>query len=178
MVRLPRWISFLKLRGSYAEVGSPLPQYLSSATYQFNSSTGYYETYTRFVPDKLYPEMTRSWEVGMDLRLWQERLTLDITYYKSNTNKQTFQIPISGSSGYSSMVVQSGCVQNKGVEAVLGVKLRSGDFSYNASFAYTLNRNKIKSMVPYYTTLDGQGRLVEPDHQIQYRRRSRFVPAS
>ena len=100
--------------------------------------------------------MTRSWEVGMDLRLWQERLTLDITYYKSNTNKQTFQIPISGSSGYSSMVVQSGCVQNKGVEAVLGVKLRSGDFSYNASFAYTLNRNKIKSMVPYYTTLDGQ----------------------
>jgi len=156
MVRLPRWISFLKLRGSYAEVGSPLPQYLSSATYQFNSSTGYYETYTRFVPDKLYPEMTRSWEVGMDLRLWQERLTLDITYYKSNTNKQTFQIPISGSSGYSSMVVQSGCVQNKGVEAVLGVKLRSGDFSYNASFAYTLNRNKIKSMVPYYTTLDGQ----------------------
>ena len=156
MVRLPRWISFLKLRGSYAEVGSPLPQYLSSATYQFNSSTGYYETYTRFVPDKLYPEMTRSWEVGMDLRLWQDRLTLDITYYKSNTNKQTFQIPISGSSGYSSMVVQSGCVQNKGVEAVLGVKLRSGDFSYNASFAYTLNRNKIKSMVPYYTTLDGQ----------------------
>ena len=156
MVRLPRWISFLTLRGSYAEVGSPLPQYLSSATYQFNSSTGYYETYTRFVPDKLYPEMTRSWEVGMDLRLWQERLTLDITYYKSNTNKQTFQIPISGSSGYSSMVVQSGCVQNKGVEAVLGVKLRSGDFSYNASFAYTLNRNKIKSMVPYYTTLDGQ----------------------
>lgn len=156
MVRLSRWISFLKLRGSYAEVGSPLPQYLSSATYQFNSSTGYYETYTRFVPDKLYPEMTRSWEVGMDLRLWQERLTLDITYYKSNTNKQTFQIPISGSSGYSSMVVQSGCVQNKGVEAVLGVKLRSGDFSYNASFAYTLNRNKIKSMVPYYTTLDGQ----------------------
>ena len=156
MVRLPRWISFLKLRGSYAEVGSPLPQYLSSATYQFNSSTGYYETYTRFVPDKLYPEMTRSWEVGMDLRLWQERLTLDITYYKSNTNKQTFQIPISGSSGYSSMVVQSGCVQNKGVEAVLGVKLRSGDFSYNASLAYTLNRNKIKSMVPYYTTLDGQ----------------------
>ena len=156
MVRLPRWISFLKLRGSYAEVGSPLPQYLSSATYQFNSSTGYYETYTRFVPDKLYPEMTRSWEVGMDLRLWQERLTFDITYYKSNTNKQTFQIPISGSSGYSSMVVQSGCVQNKGVEAVLGVKLRSGDFSYNASFAYTLNRNKIKSMVPYYTTLDGQ----------------------
>ena len=156
MVRLPRWISFLKLRGSYAEVGSPLPQYLSSATYQFNSSTGYYETYTRFVPDKLYPEITRSWEVGMDLRLWQERLTLDITYYKSNTNKQTFQIPISGSSGYSSMVVQSGCVQNKGVEAVLGVKLRSGDFSYNASFAYTLNRNKIKSMVPYYTTLDGQ----------------------
>ena len=156
MVRLPRWISFLKLRGSYAEVGSPLPQYLSSATYQFNSSTGYYETYTRFVPDKLYPEMTRSWEVGMDLRLWQERLTLDFTYYKSNTNKQTFQIPISGSSGYSSMVVQSGCVQNKGVEAVLGVKLRSGDFSYNASFAYTLNRNKIKSMVPYYTTLDGQ----------------------
>ena len=156
MVKLPRWISFLKLRGSYAEVGSPLPQYLSSATYQFNSSTGYYETYTRFVPDKLYPEMTRSWEVGMDLRLWQERLILDITYYKSNTNKQTFQIPISGSSGYSSMVVQSGCVQNKGVEAVLGVKLRSGDFSYNASFAYTLNRNKIKSMVPYYTTLDGQ----------------------
>lgn len=156
MVKLPRWISFLKLRGSYAEVGSPLPQYLSSATYQFNSSTGYYETYTRFVPDKLYPEMTRSWEVGMDLRLWQERLTLDITYYKSNTNKQTFQIPISGSSGYSSMIVQSGCVQNKGVEAVLGVKLRSGDFSYNASFAYTLNRNKIKSMVPYYTTLDGQ----------------------
>lgn len=156
MVELPRWISFLKLRGSYAEVGSPLPQYLSSATYQFNSSTGYYETYTRFVPDKLYPEMTRSWEVGMDLRLWQERLTLDITYYKSNTNKQTFQIPISGSSGYSSMIVQSGCVQNKGIEAVLGMKLRSGDFSYNASFAYTLNRNKIKSMVPYYTTLDGQ----------------------
>lgn len=156
MVGLPRWISFLKVRGSYAEVGSPLPQYLSSATYQFNSSTGYYETYTRFVPEKLYPEKTDSWEVGMDLRLWQERLTLDLTYYESNTNKQTFQIPISSASGYSSMIVQSGCVQNRGVEAVLGVKLRAGEFSYRGSLAYTLNRNRIKSMVPYYTTLDGQ----------------------
>lgn len=156
MVKLPGWVSFLKIRGSYAEVGSPLPQYLSSATYQFNSSTGYYETYTRFVPEKLYPETTKSWEVGMDLRLWQERLTLDITYYKSNTNKQTFQIPISSTSGYSSMVVQSGCVQNRGIEAVLGVKLRSKDFSYHGSLSYTLNRNEIKSMVPYYTTLDGK----------------------
>ena len=156
-----RILSFGKVRASWAEVGNDTSPYQMSLNYGLyphpvgGVSSGQISNST--VPNRdLKPTRTRSWEVGMDLRLWQERLTLDITYYKSNTNKQTFQIPISGSSGYSSMVVQSGCVQNKGVEAVLGVKLRSGDFSYNASFAYTLNRNKIKSMVPYYTTLDGQ----------------------
>lgn len=156
MVKLPDFISYLKVRASYAQVGSPLPKYLSTPTYKFNDMSGYYETYTRLVPDKLYPELTQSWEAGINAKFFGNRLNLDLTLYKSNTDKQTFEIPISATSGYSSMIVQSGRVENKGIEAALGVNLKWRDWGWNSSVTYTLNRNKIKSMVPYYTTPDGE----------------------
>lgn len=152
---LPDMISYVKVRASYAEVGSALPVYLSTPTYRFNDMNGYYETYTRLVPDKLYPELTHSWELGINTKFFGNKLNFDLTYYKTNTDKQTFQIPISATSGYSSMIVQSGRVENQGIELNLGTNLNWGKFGWNSNFIYTFNRNKIKSMVPYYTAPDG-----------------------
>lgn len=156
MVKLPKFVSYLKVRAAYAEVGAALPKYLSTPTYKFNDMSGYYETYTRLVPDKLYPELTQSWEAGVNAKFFGNKLTMDLTLYKSNTDKQTFEIPISATSGYSSMIVQSGRVENKGIEAAIGVNLQWRDWGWSSGVTYSLNRNKVQSMVPYYTTPDGK----------------------
>lgn len=93
----------------------------------------------------LKPEDTRSWEIGLNARLWNH-FSIDATYYHSNTYNQTFNITLASSSGYSSAIVQTGNIQNYGLELALGYNNTWGDFSWNSSLTYTMNRNKVKRL--------------------------------
>lgn len=143
MVSLPNSIPYLKVRVSWASVGSAIPPYLSIPTYQKDNSTGQWKTTTYMPIDRLYPERTESWEVGFNSKLWGNIIGLDFTLYKSNTTKQTFNMPISTSSGYDSWYVQTGNVQNTGVELVLKINKSWNRFSWNSSVVFSENRNKI-----------------------------------
>lgn len=147
MLKMPKQISYLKLRGSYSQVGSPISRNISIPTYSYNSG-GVLQTISRYPIDKLYPEMTTSYEAGLDTRLFGNRIELNATYYKSNTKNQTFEVPISSSTSYTSMIVQTGNIQNQGLELSLGYNDEFFDknLRWNSTVTFSLNRNKIISL--------------------------------
>ncbi|MBQ9184670.1 MAG: SusC/RagA family TonB-linked outer membrane protein [Bacteroidales bacterium] len=144
LLGLPSWWNFLKVRGSWASVGSAIsPGITTPWTYNYASSSYNYSTNTYKYPDSFYPEKTNSWEVGIQSQWFDGDLTLDATWYRSNTYKQTFLRPLSGATGYSSEYYQAGNVQNVGIELALGFKHTWGNFGWSTNFTYSANRNKI-----------------------------------
>ena len=120
MARLPEWISFLKVRGSYTEVGTSFERFITRPTYEFNIASGKWSSTSIYPMRNLKPEKTRSWEFGLNSKWLDNRLSFDLTYYKSNTINQTFTADLSISSGYSKAYIQSGNVRNEGIEMALG----------------------------------------------------------
>lgn len=144
MVQLPEFISYMKVRGSWASVGSAIsPNIASRWRYVYNSASQSYSTVTYKFPETFYPERTNSWEAGLTARFFDNALTLDVTFYQSNTRKQTFLRPITVGEGYSKEYVQTGNVRNRGLELSLGYNKTWGDFTWNSSLTYSMNRNKI-----------------------------------
>lgn len=147
MIDMPDWVTYLKLRGSYSKVGSAPQRNISVPTFSYNNQ-GVLQTITRYPIRELYPEMTTSYEVGFNLKLLQNRFDLDFTFYKSNTKDQTFNAPISASTGYSSIIVQTGNVRNHGFEVSLGYNDEfMKQLKWNSQLTFSLNRNKIMSLV-------------------------------
>lgn len=144
MVQLPEFISYMKVRGSWASVGSAIsPNIASRWRYEYNPTSQSYSTVTYKFPETFYPERTNSWEAGLTARFFDNALTLDVTFYQSNTRKQTFLRPITVGEGYSKEYVQTGNVRNRGLELSLGYNKTWGDFTWNSSLTYSMNRNKI-----------------------------------
>lgn len=144
MVQLPEFISYMKVRGSWASVGSAIsPNIASRWRYEYNPASQSYSTVTYKFPETFYPERTNSWEAGLTARFFDNALTLDVTFYQSNTRKQTFLRPITVGEGYSKEYVQTGNVRNRGLELSLGYNNTWGDFTWNSSLTYSMNRNKI-----------------------------------
>jgi TonB-linked SusC/RagA family outer membrane protein len=149
MVKMPDFISYMKVRGSYSSVGSAVPRNLSIPTYVYDAQGGNWNTITNMPIYDLKPERTGSWEAGLSTKFWGNRLSLDLTWYKSNTKNQTLNVPISASTWYTSMYVQTGNVENQGVEITLGADNRWGDFSWNSTFTASYNQNTIKELGEY-----------------------------
>ena len=116
MFALPKIISYAKVRGSYTVVASSFDRYLTNPGYEYNSQTHNWANPTVYPMDNLKPEKTKSWEIGLNLKFWENRFNLDATYYRSNTLNQTFKVDIPSSSGYNKAIVQTGNVQNQGIE--------------------------------------------------------------
>lgn len=91
-------------------------------------------------------ERTRSYELGIDSRWFNNTVTLGVTIYQSNTYNQLLKADMPGTSGYKYMYVQAGNVQNRGIELTLGYDQTFGDFNYNTTFTATSNKNKIKKL--------------------------------
>ena len=143
---LPDAFTYLKLRASFSSVGIPFPRFLTTPTYAYDETTQQWLPTTFREIGQLYPERTKTWEVGLDTRLWND-LRLSASWYLADTSNQTFQPTVSTSSGYSSMYVQTGCVRNTGVEASLGYGHTWRDFSWDTNVTFTWNRNEILDLM-------------------------------
>ena len=143
---MPEAFSYLKLRASFSSVGIPFPRFLTTPTYAYDETTQQWLPTTFREIGQLYPERTKTWEVGLDTRLWND-LRLSASWYLADTSNQTFQPTVSTSSGYSSMYVQTGCVRNTGVEASLGYGHTWRDFSWDTNVTFTWNRNEILDLM-------------------------------
>ena len=150
MVKLPEFVSYLKARVSYADVGSPLPRNLTQPRYTWDSKSRTWVAPTYRPLGKLYPEKTSSWEAGLNMRFLRNALSLDVTWYLSDTKNQTFNITTSPASGYSSMYVQSGNVRNYGMEFALGYRQEFGKLNWETNVTYSFNRNRIVELLDNY----------------------------
>lgn len=157
MVQLPSFISYLKMRASYTEVGSPITQVgITPGTITDQMNGGIINPISTYPYPDFKPERTKSYELGINARFWDGRLTFDGTFYQSNTYNQTFLSSMSPATGYSGFYIQAGNVRNRGVEMSLGYNDEFGPVKYATHLTYTTNRNKIVEMVhDYRNPIDG-----------------------
>ncbi len=141
---MPENLSFVKIRGSFASVGVAFERFLSNPRYEWNSALGQFTEKTNYPLSNLKPERTKSWEVGLNMR-FLKHFELDVTYYNAKTSNQTFDpdVPVSG---WSKLYLQSGSVRNRGVELALSYNNKWGDFSWNTTYTFSANQNKILSL--------------------------------
>jgi TonB-linked SusC/RagA family outer membrane protein len=145
-------ISLGKIRASYAEVGNDTDPYRIGLTYEprdnFGANPSFRVPTTRNNPD-LKPERTKSYELGLDLRFFENRLNLDVTYYNSTSTDQIFQVPVTGASGYTSQIINAGKVTNNGIEVALsGAPVVREDFRWDITANWARNRNKLVELSP------------------------------
>ncbi len=148
MFDLPRQISYLKVRGSFASVGTPPARGLTTQTYPALKG-GWSTVLPHYPMDELFAERTDSWEAGVTARMFKH-FNFDLSLYYATTRNQTFDPQISVSSGYQTLYVQSGAVVNKGIEATLGYTNKWNDWGWSSNFTFSANRNKITELLDSY----------------------------
>ena len=139
-------LSFLKTRFSYSEVGNAPQRFIPISTYPIQG--GYPQTTTYLVDDDLKPERTKSYEVGLNAKLFGNKINIDLSLYKSSTYNQLFNPTLSAGSGYSSYYVNAGRIDNKGIELSLGLDQDLGPVNWTSTLTYSINKNKIKELLP------------------------------
>lgn len=150
MTKLPSFISYLKVRGSYTEVGSPVSRSgMTPGTITIPIVGGSLKSTDIYPFTDYKAERTKSYEFGLTARFWK-KLSFDFTWYKSNTYNQTFIGELPESSGYKAVYLQAGNVENRGVEMALGYNDNFGGLQWNSSLVYSKNVNEIKEMVKDY----------------------------
>lgn len=140
-------LSYLKLRGSWARVGGATDPYQLSRTYSAASynSTSYFSPTSTLPPVALKPFETSSYEFGAEMKFLKDRVSLDVTYYDQTTVNQILSVGTSRTTGYSSMKMNAGEIENKGVEIMLTGRVI--DNKSGLKWAVNLNWAKNKSMV-------------------------------
>ncbi|MFI3314822.1 MAG: SusC/RagA family TonB-linked outer membrane protein [Rikenellaceae bacterium] len=143
-------VSFAKLRASYGVNGNasgitPYGLQGSYSSVKYNGDVGYMLT-TMPNPYLLW-ERTNSFDVGLDFGLLNNRINMDITYYNRMTRDKYADVPLSTSSGLSSIRTNSGELQNKGVEMSVNFKaIRSNDWSMDIGINAAYNKNVVVSL--------------------------------
>ncbi len=140
-----------KLRGSFARVGNDTSPYRTQAVFNVDQTVTLPYTVASIsgsLPSfDLRPETSESWEVGADLGFLKNRIQLDFTYYQTNTTDQIMAVPLSGTTGFDTKVVNAGEIQNKGYEAQLNViPFDSDNFSMDLGFNFTKSNSKVLSL--------------------------------
>src|SRR6266516_188647 len=144
------WMSYGKLRASWTRVGNDTDPYQLAAVYDPGTAWAGAPSFT--APDRLSnstlkPEQTTGEEVGADLGFFRDKLILNATVYQKNTTNQILPVSISAATGYSSAVVNSGEVRNRGVElALTTTPIERPDFRWNVVVNWSKNTNKVLSL--------------------------------
>jgi TonB-linked SusC/RagA family outer membrane protein len=142
-ITMPSFIDFLKLRGSLAEVGNDTDPYSLERLANLESG-GFISLQTTAPASDLRPEKTTSFELGFDTTFFNQRVSLDFTYYKSNSIDQLFRQDVPQASGVTSKFINGGDIQNEGIEAVLSMGLLTNtDFKWDVTFNYATNRSEV-----------------------------------
>ncbi|TAM94323.1 MAG: SusC/RagA family TonB-linked outer membrane protein [Chitinophagaceae bacterium] len=142
----PSWISLLKIETSASQVGNGAQPYMLTRNITFvpGGMNGFIML-NNTLPDKnLKPEITKSYEAGLNIGFFNNRLVGDFTVYKSNTFNQLFTLALPIGSGASSLYTNGGNIQNKGIEAILSARIiQSKNLTWNLDINFSANRNMV-----------------------------------
>lgn len=145
---LPKWFTFAKARISFAQVGNDMDAYQLYNTYSIGSDPEGNTTVSTkgtLYDENVRSELISSWETGLEVRFFNNRLGLDLTWYKSNARRQLLNLPLDPFSGYSNRKVNAGNIQNTGIELMLNarpIETASG-FTWDLMVNFSKNNNKI-----------------------------------
>ncbi len=146
---LPESITYSKLRFSYAEVGNDVAEFSTRPGNVQNSGSLTPNVSGAYLGLPLRPEISRSYELGYEGRFWNDRVNLDVALYKTNTEDQYFRYNGPVGTVNTTVFLNAGDVENKGIEAALGVDIiKQEGLSWNTGVNFTINRNKILALAP------------------------------
>lgn len=156
-------ISSMKVRGAYSQVGNDAQPYNTSTAFlvsldpNINSQRGAAFPFGGFVGARvgnvvgnpqLKPETTKGFEIGAEMGILNERISLDVAYYDQLSEDQIQSVSVPGTTGYTSRVLNAGSIRNKGVELQLTAVPLEGDLTWTVSLNYTRNRNIVEEIAP------------------------------
>lgn len=160
---LPDWLTFAKLRLSAAQVGKDTDPYQLYNTYSYSWDNGILKPSKENVKknDQLKPEIATSYEVGLDMKFFENRLGFDFTYYYSQTKNQIMKVPAAApwSGG---KWVNAGLISNQGVELMIySTLVDTKDFTFDLNVNMAHNVSKVKELAPEsgvnYMFFNGEG---------------------
>ncbi len=152
-------LPFGKLRASYAEVGQAAQTYIADPyfvtggassgflsfgiDYPFGDITGYKPSRSLYDPN-LVPQNTQTFEIGADLRFFDNRIGLDYSYFNTVATDQIFGVPLAGSTGYGFLITNAGKMESNGHEIVLQTNpVRAANFNWDFSVNFTQMTNRV-----------------------------------
>ena len=153
---IPDWITYGKIRGSYAEVGNDLPAYQLVNFYSIgkdpNGNTTAGRNGTFYNPD-VKSELIKSKEVGFEARFLEGRLAFDFSYYKTNATRQLINLPLNPLSGYNSIKANAGDIENEGIEIMLNGRVldNPNGFTWDLNLNYSHNKNTVNKLTDEVT---------------------------
>ena len=150
-IDLGRNVNMLKLRGGWAQVGNDTSPYSLYSVYgnagQWGDAIRLRTSGTLLTPD-LKPEQATSREIGIDLRIFNNRVRFDGTYYQvENRNQILGNIPLTSASGYTNIKLNTGLLESQGIEMMLGVTpVRTSDWNWDLNVNFTRNETRIMEL--------------------------------
>lgn len=151
--------SYGKIRGNWAKVGKDGPRYKFDKV--FKKYNGYPDGGFGLDPtvgstNELLPEMTNSWEIGVDLRFFDSRTRLDVAYYSTTVDNQIVTVRVSPASGMILQTRNEGDIENYGLEVQLSQDIISGrDLKWTAGVNFSFNRGRLRGLPDQLTEVQG-----------------------
>ncbi len=155
-------LTFGKVRMAYGKTGNDASPYYTGISYNQAYADGYYDfdiakfpmnTTNSFIEKNLSgsktlkPEMTKEFEVGLNLQFFNGRFGIDAAYYNRITSDQIHRLPIDPATGYSLKVTNFGEVRNRGIELLLNTTpIQTKNFRWDLNVNFAMNRNKVLSI--------------------------------
>lgn len=146
------FIDFGKIRGSWAQAGNDADPYrLVDVFNPLPPNLGdnpLYEVPNAQQNPDLVNELTTEYEIGLMLRMFANRLNIDVAYYDRTTENQIFNVPVSASTGYSSRILNAGTMKNSGFELQLsGTPVKTDNFSWNLGLNLSKQENEVVELL-------------------------------
>lgn len=155
---MPDWISLAKLRLGAAQVGNDTGVSTLADYYEFRQPWGNIlamASGSNLSKFNVKPESITTYEVGADLRFFQNRLNLDVTYYDTRSKNHIMGIPLPASTSYGSRVINAGEIQNTGIEIMLNttpIKVENG-FQWDVTLNWSKNEGKVRELAQGITSV-------------------------
>ncbi|MDR3093131.1 MAG: SusC/RagA family TonB-linked outer membrane protein, partial [Bacteroidales bacterium] len=147
---LPQWYNYGKVRISYGIVGNAPEAYAANMAYDAKSDAGgfvYNQVPSSLGNDKLKPETTNEFEIGLESKFFNNRLGFEVSYYNRKISDMLIQVPLAPSSGSSNLWVNSGVMTNAGFEfSINGTPVKTTDFEWVIRANGGFNDNHIESL--------------------------------
>ena len=176
--KLENSMSFAKIRATWAEVGQAGPLFVQGTgfvsnnpggfNFPFNGIASFSQQTTRINPN-LGPENTKSYELGFDFRFFNDRLSIDYTYFNSKSEGQIFEVPLPFSTGAQNEIRNAGEISSKGHEVILSlIPIRNQSFTWSLTTNFNTVNNEVVSLAEGVERIDINSGIIVAEEGFDY----------